>query len=73
MPVEQNRLNCKVKIYLTVCLLVVVTMTVPAWGQSIKELTINYIETVTAADKSANQMRVYASVTAAAGFPAAEH
>jgi VWFA-related protein len=69
MPVEQNRLNCKVKIYLTVCLLVVVTMTVPAWGQSIKELTINYIETVTAADKSANQVRVYASVTAADNNP----
>ena len=66
---EQNRLNCKVKIYLTVCLLIVVTMTAPAGGQSIEELTINYIETVTAADKFANQVRVYASVTAADDNP----
>ena len=66
---EQNRLNCKVKIYLTACLLIVVTISAPAWGQSIKELTINYIETVTAADKLANQVRVYASVTAADDNP----
>ncbi len=66
---EQNRLNCKVKIYLTVCLLIAVTMTAPAGGQSIEELTINYIETVTTADKSANRVRVYASVTAADDNP----
>ena len=66
---EQNRLKSKVKTYLTVCLLAVVTMTAPAWGQSIEELTINYIETVTTDDKSANQVRVYASVTAADDNP----
>ena len=44
-------------------------MTAPAGGQSGEELTINYIETVTAADKFANQVRVYVSVTAADGNP----
>ncbi len=66
---ELKRLNCKVKIYLTVCLLLVVTMAAPAGGQSIEELTINYVESVTAADQFANQVRVYASVTAADGNP----
>jgi VWFA-related protein len=69
LPVEQNRLNCKVKIYLMVCLWMVVTMAVPAGGQPIEELTINYIEAVKAADQFANQVRVYASVTAADDNP----
>jgi VWFA-related protein len=61
---EQNRLNCKFGIYLATCLLMMVSMAATAGGQPIKALTINYVEAVKAAKQFANQVRVYATVTA---------
>jgi len=62
---EQNRLNCKFGMYLAACLLMMVSVAATAGGQPIKALTINYVEAVKAAKQFANQVRVYATVTAA--------
>jgi len=61
---EKKRLRHQFGIFLTACVWIFAVITAPAEGQAVKELTINYIETVTAAEQFANQVRVYATVTA---------
>lgn len=66
---KENRSSRRFGIYLTACLLMMVAITGPSGGQPVENVTINYIESVTAADRFANQVRVYATVTAAEQNP----
>jgi VWFA-related protein len=61
---EGKRLRHQLGIFLTACVVIVTITAGPAEGQPAKELTINYIETDAAAEQFANQVRVYATVTA---------
>jgi len=61
--VEQTRPIYKFGICLAAGILIALWMTAQAWGQSIRELTINYVEAVTMPEQYANQIRIYATVT----------
>lgn len=69
LAMKENRSSRRFGIYLTACLLMMVAITGPSGGQPVENVTINYIESVTAADRFANQVRVYATVTASEQKP----
>ena len=59
----QNRSIYKFGIWLTAGFLVLLAMLTQVWGQTIQEMTINYVEAVTMPEQFANQIRIYATVT----------
>lgn len=59
----QNRSIYKFGIWLTAGFLVLLAMLTQVWGQTIQEMTINYVEAVTMPEQFANQIRIYTTVT----------
>jgi len=63
------RKRCKWKALAIACLATVVLWGCPAWGQTIGQLTINYIEASNVEGQFVNQVRAYATVSTADQAP----
>ena len=61
----QNRLIYQWGLCLTACLLILLALFGQVWGQTIQEMTINYVEATTMPQRFANQIRIYTTVTGA--------
>jgi len=60
---DQNHSIYTRGIWLIAGSLILLSMVVQVWGQSVQELTINYVEAVTVPEQFANQVRIYTTVT----------